>query len=325
MDWLTAILVSTIISVGVSLTDKYMMAKVSAYAYTLLIGVVGLASLLFFRSTSSMDVVQWGFGISIGILFAVDIYATFRAYQQEEVSRLAPLSILSTVLITVGSAVFFGDHLSSKQLAAFGLFILGAILLATRFETRIDLDSILHFKIEPKKHKQVFHDIIAAAHDPGITWIRFRKKLKLIKGLGWYIASVLLYIPYTLLAKQLDIHNGALDGWVAIRVGLFLGALLLMAGHWKDLLAFTKTKLLAIGAVKEGFGMTANLLVLVAMTTGPAGIVQSLLSAESVGILVVALILAKYGIIKESLAKRDVLQKAAGVALIMVATTLLFI
>jgi hypothetical protein len=136
---------------------------------------------------------------------------------------------------------------------------------------------------------------------------------------------VLLYIPYTLLAKQLNSSTDVYAGFVAIRVGIFVGALLLMIGSWKELKQFCKKSILVVASIKEVFGMAANFLVMFAMAVGPAGMVQSILNSQSAGILVAGAILAKFGLIRESLKRRDMVQKTLGVALAIVATTLLFI
>ena len=69
------------------------------------------------------------------------------------------------------------------------------------------------------------HALEELAADPSVPWIRFKKKLKLIRGLGWYLASVLLYVPYTLLAKEYNVTVGIANGFAAIRVGLFVAGL----------------------------------------------------------------------------------------------------
>lgn len=327
MDWLTAMLIAVSTSIFVALTDKYVVSHVKTKAYMFLIGVIGLLSFVFLPgSPTQLDLNQWILGITIGLIFCFSVYANFKAYEVEEVSRLAPLGILSTILITLGAAIFFGERLTTQQYYAFGLFVIGSLLLSTRLHTSIEfLDfsklSVTNRKVKMSAFRNTLHELAA---NPSVTWIRFTKKLQLIKGLGWYMASVLSYIPYTLLAKYLNTSAGVIPGWVSIRVGLCVGSFVLIIGHWKELKPFWG-KLGIIAGVKEVFGMMDNFLVLFAMTIGPAALIQSMWSVQAVGILVFGTILAKFGIIKESLKKQDLIQKGFGVALVAIATALLFL
>ena len=117
---------------------------------------------------------------------------------------------------------------------------------------------------------------------------------------------------------------GILSGWIAIRVGLFLGALILLRGHFHELHDLKKKRITMIATIKEFFGMSVNYLILFASTVGIVGIVQALWAVEAVGVFVVSSILARFGVIKESLTRKDLAQKSLGVFFVAVATILLF-
>lgn len=354
IDWLTAALIAISIGIGVALFDKYALSRTSAASYLFLIGCVNIFSLLFIPlGFAHMPTpAQWAYGIGLGIVFSISIYATFRAFQKEEVSRLVPLGILSTLLIAAGSAVFFDEQLTKQQLWAFLLFLVGAALLATRIVIKVELlDDITNFRLERVGRKvqraaeeawhhpvhvgkstsnQLFwtmYDIFDAQWvSPVVDYMQYRRRLKLIKGLGWYLLAIGITVPYILLARQLNTTVGVTTGFMTIRVGLFIGSLFFLIGHWHEFAHFLqRRRLLAASGVKEIISAASGVIWWVAATSGPLSIVQALGSLQSAGVFVLGSLLAYFGIIHESLKRRDLVQKGLGVLCIAVATVLLFI
>lgn len=355
MDWLTASILAYSISACVTLTDKYVVGKASANAYIFFIGCFSLLSFFLFPITGAAmpNRTEWIIGSFTGILFAISIYASFRAFKQEEVSRLAPLAILSTILLSIGASIFFNEYLSRTQYYAFGLFLVGAIFLATRIETKIELiDDITNFRfvkigrnVGRGVRNTVLHPwetsvetaqrVIRATMDVFDTSINLiqmpyliihqTKKIRLIKGLGWYLIAIGFTIPYFLLSKELNTTAGTIPAYVSIRLGLFIGGVLIAFGNGSEVSAFFRNKkIFAIASVKEIFGMIVQFLLLVAITVGPIALVRGMEGIEAVGVLVIGLILGKFGIIKESTKRRDIAQKGFGVLCIVIATVLLF-
>jgi uncharacterized membrane protein len=349
MDWLSLALISLVIGVAVSLFDKYTLGKASAAAYLFLIGVVNALTIFFvpLGYAQMPTAAQWTEGILLGVLFAVIIYMTFRAFQQEEISRLLPLGILSTILISVGSAVFFDERLTTNQYWAFALFIVGAFFLTTRIVYKVELlDDISNFRIQKisrqtqrmaqdaflhpydtsRKFFWTMYDVFDKQWDsPVIDYLKYKRKLKLIRGLWWYLGAVALTIPYTLLAKQ---HNEALGlaaGFMTIRVGLFVGSFLLVIPFWHEVVYFAKHRLFFVAGAKEVVSIASGFIWWAAATTGPLSIVLSLGSLQSALVFVAGSVLAYFGIIRESLKRRDVMQKSIGVLFATIATILLFL
>jgi uncharacterized membrane protein len=355
MDWLILTLISLAVGVVVSVFDKYTLSRASASSYLFLIGVVNAFSLLFIPLgvADNPSVSEWAMGLLLGILFAAIIYATFRAFQQEEVSRLVPLGILSTILISVGSAVFFAERLTVQQYWAFGLFIIGAFFLATRIEYKVELlEDISNFKIHKvgrqvqraaqsafshpyKTSRKVSKQMLWTMYDifetewqsPVVSYLKYKRKLKLIKGLGWYLLAIGLAIPYTLFAKQHNTLVGVTTGFMTIRVGLFVGSCLFVCLRWNEFVHFMtkKTKLFAVAGVKELVSVCAGFLWWAAVTTGPLSIILSLGSLQAAAVFVLTGVLSYFGIMHESLKRRDLLQKSVGVLFVTVATILLFV
>jgi hypothetical protein len=289
------------------------------------------------------------------------IYATFRAFQREEVSRLVPLGILSTILISGGAAIFFGERLSTQQYVAFALFLVGAVTLSIRVDKKmILLYDLTNLRIDRvgktlstqtqrvvnnpmKAGKRLQKDVLKSmkttygmwkdlyghlvAYAPWQTGIVKQKtRLKPIRGLWWYMLVIILAVPFTLLLKDYNTTVGTLRGFIAVRIGLFIGSILLALGHWHDIVVFVRqTKLFVIASIKESFGMVATYFGFLAAATGPLAIVQSMGALNSVGVFIAATVLTRLGILHESLRKRDIIQKCFGILCIAAATVLLFV
>lgn len=73
-----------------------------------------------------------GQGVLVGLIFTGMVLLHYKAMSLEEASRLAPLARLSAVLKLALLALFLDDRLQPAQYAAFGLMILGAIVLSRR-------------------------------------------------------------------------------------------------------------------------------------------------------------------------------------------------
>jgi bacterial/archaeal transporter family protein len=350
MYWLTAALLSVSIGVFVALFDKYALGKGTAAAYLLLIGCVNLLTLLFlpFGFAHTPTSTQWLAGIALGIIFSIIIYASFKALEQEELSRLAPLGILSTILIAAGSALFFGERLTTNQYWAFALFLLGAIFLATRIVIKVELlHDITNFSFEKlnKKVQKAAHEFYhqgPAQHTNKLFWtmydvfetewisplapVKYKKRIKLIKGLGWMLLSIGLAVPYILLTRHHNSTLGVATGYMTVRVGLFVGSAIIASIYWKELRSFFKQKkLIAMAGIKEAVSVGSGFIWWIAATSGPLSIVQSLGSLQSAGIFICSTTLSYFGIFHESLKRRDLIQKGIGVICIAAATVLLFI
>ncbi len=347
--WILLTLCAIGINIGLSVTDKYIVSRASIPAYMLLIGIVGLLSLSIppLRGIDWPTQLEWTYGILLGIAFCFIIYASFRAFAKEEVSRLVPLSIFSTILITIGAAVFYGERLNTQQLWAFALFLIGALLLATRLEYKVQwfkdisefeiqqlpnyarkfmLKPTYHAELMGRRAKKLIVSAYQAARNPAIPFLQEKRKVRVIKGLGWYLLAIGISVPYALLAKEYYQFAGAVDGFVAIRVGLCVGAVLIAFGNGPEILDFLRArKIVTIATVKELFGMASHFMGIVAITLGPLSLIRSMSALESVGVFLVSLLLARYRIIQESLRRRDLIQKSIGVACVACATMLLFI
>lgn len=360
MNWLTLALISIGIGTLVALFDKYTLSRTTARAYLFLIGVVnGLTLLLVpLGFIGSPSTTEWSVGIILGLVFATIAYSTFRAFQQEEVSRLVPLGILSTIFISISSVVFFDEQLTTLQYLSFVLFLIGAILLATRIVIKVELlDDIQHFRIEKFSRRvrrqaenawthpfdtalgagtqlsnQFFwtvYDILDAPKNwesPNVAYLHYKRKLKLIRGLRWYLFAIALTVPYILFARELNAAAGVGTGFVSIRAGLFIGAMLYSIGHWREIRNFIrKRRLFAAAGLKEVVSAGSGFLWWAAATSGPLSIVHALGSLQSAGVFIIGTALSYFGVLHESLKRRDIIQKAVGVLCVAGATALLFI
>lgn len=358
MDPVTAAFIATALSVGVTVTDKYLVMRLDPRGLFFIIGLFGLASLsiLAFTHTPFPSLSVWGLGAFIGALQTCIIVFAYKAFRRGEVSRLAPLSVLATLAIILGGILFFDEPFTKRRGYAFAFLLLGTVLLSTRFVKQVEiLDPLFYPKLvrkakwhvvqsmtRPLQHsrrvaRKFGRDVehaVRSAHDhtvrtvqsiPRLFVLRTYTKPRLARGVGWYLAAITLVVPYSLLNKQLVSHAGTVSGFVAVRVWLGIFMLCVALLHWSSVRSLTRhPKATTIAVLKEPFGIAIGFLLAYALTTGELGVIRSITSLESAGIFVLGGVLAWFGVIAESLRPRDVLQKGAGAACMVLGSMLLF-
>jgi uncharacterized membrane protein len=350
-------LVAAVLGSGIIVIDKHLVSRIPVRAFVLLIGIFGLLSITLFPLTGTPfpNSEHWLYGIGLGMLFGFIIFSWFRAFRIGEVSRVAPLGIFSTILITVGGIIFFEEALSQRQWIAFGLFLVGGALLSLRLEKQlVFLDPKNIFKVvvtvsdetakifkHPVDHsmkvsRQFLRSIEHTTGDitdnlvellSGKTFkVRARTKIRFARGFWWAAIAVIASVPYALLAKELNTTIDPLSGFIMIRTGVFVFALIMLIDRFKDIKeALKDPHAIGIAAIKEPFAMFTAFLVLLASSIAPLGLVRSVLSLDAAIVLVMSVILARMGFIEESLRRREIVQKTLGVLFLLSGSLTLFL
>lgn len=356
-QFIAAALTAAFLGAFVTVADKYLLTRLQPRAFLFLIGVFGLLSisLLPLTGTPFPEAQYWAYGGGIGMLFGLLVFSWFRAFRVGEVGRVAPLSIFSTILITLGGIVFFDEVLSQRQWVAFGLFVAGGAFLSLRLERQlVFLDPKNIFKVvvtvsdetaklfkHPIGHsvrvsrkflRSIEHttgditDNLVNVLSGKVFKVRSRTKIRFARGFWWAALAVVLAVPYALFAKELNMAIGPLSGLITIRVGLFVFSLIMLIDHVKDIrAAFQDPRALGLAAIKEPFAIGVAFLVLFASTNGPLGLVRSVMSIDAAIVLILSVVLARLGLIEEGLRRREVVQKTLGVLFLVAGSIVLFI
>lgn len=349
MDPLLIAAIATALSVGVSIADKFLTSRLSTRVILAVIGLYGFACLALLPLTNSTlpPTTELLIGIGTGVLFAILIFCSFTAIRKEEISRLAPLGVLSTILIIIGSIVFFDEPLTFRKGIAFVFFFGGAFLLSTRFERRLEiLDPKTYAHIasvigehawkaaqHPLAHplrvgKRAVRDMSNFIGDVAhgkLLVVRTRVRVRLVKGLWWFLAAIILAVPYVLIVTWLTKEVGLVPSFVAVRLGLGIGALLIVIPYMHELKhAWRERRTVGVAIIKEPFGIAIGFLLAYAYAHAELGAVRAITSFDAAGIFLLGLLFGRLGIVQESLRKHDIIQKAAGVACMVTGSLVLF-
>ncbi len=351
MDFAVATIIALILGTAVSLTDKWILTRLPPRTVLAIIGIYGFLTLLLLPLTASALPSGWPLfaGLGIGVVFAILIYCAFRAIEQEEISRLAPLGVLSTVLVILGGILFFGEPITLRKATAFAMFMLGSFFLATRFERQLLI-------FEPNTYTEAFrtanHHVRKTIREPiahtsrmtqhasrkvrlllkrlqnsPLLVVQSRTRPKLVKGFWWYISAILLSVIVIIGMKWLSVRAGTIPGFVSMRLGMAITIAVGIIFTSKSIRSeFGKhPKAVLVAAVKEPFGILIGFLLSYAYATGDLGTIRSIMSMDSVLLLISTVLLTRFGIMRESLAKKDIAQKAAGIVCMISGTLLLFL
>jgi multidrug transporter EmrE-like cation transporter len=347
--------IATALSVGVSLADKFLTGKLSPRPILAVIGLYGFACLLLLPLTDSALPSGLGLavGVGIGVLFTALIVCAFTAIKQEEISRLAPLGILSTILIIAGSVVFFDEPMTTRKGVAFFFFLTGAFLLSTRFERRLEIldpDTYIQIASVIGRHTQQtlkspfehplrltrkvgtrmvrnVRNFFGSVAEGKLLVVRSRIRVRLVKGFWWYLAAILLSVPYVLTVTWLTKEEGVVSAFTAVRLGLGIGALLYVGCGLREVVTAVRMngKAFVLAAIKEPFGIGIGFLLAYAYANAPLGSIRAITSFEAAGIFLTSIVLGRLGIVPESLRARDLVQKGIGVCCMVAGSLILFV
>lgn len=295
MTWLVFAFIGITIWSATAIADRFFLIRhvTSKRFYVvvpaLLQFLVTLVLALLFFSIPHASPTAIATALASGAMEVVFLYYLFTAVSNDEVSRVFPLTAAGPIITLVLGRFVLHETLTSHQLLAFGLFLVGGFFLAAKFK------------------------------GGGLSFSKAIKPL--------FIGSALTSI-FTLLLRSAFVQGGFWAGFFYSRLGFFLGGTLVLylyraeiMQQWKVLRTGVRTILIG----NQVAALSGHAFYFLALSLASAALVQSVLSAQSAIILVFAVLVSfwKKDIIEESLHGRDLSQKAVGIAFIIVASYLL--
>jgi transporter family protein len=227
--------------------------------------------------------------IASGVAEVVVLYYLYTAMSSDEVSRVFALTTAGPIITLVLGWLLLHEALSIREVVAFACFLAGGFLLAVRF---------------------------------GQGSFSISRALKPL-FFGSLFTSV-----FTLLLRYAFVSSDFWTGFFWSRIGFFIGGIIVLflyrteiAAQWGRLAASTRAVLIGNQVV----ALSGHAFYFLALSLSSAALVQSVLSAQSAIILVMAAVVAwwRHDLIGESIARHDLLQKGIGVAFVVVASWLL--
>lgn len=298
MNWLFIAIISYFILAIVFIVDKFLLSRTALrpLAYAFYVGILGGISSLFLIpfGFSSMPLRQVIISFIAGILFIFAILCFYKSVRLGEVSRITPIIGGAVPIFTFVLTYFFlGERLNFNQLIAFLFFVLGGIIL-----------------VWPRKK---------------IRLMSGEAKTSLIKRLPLAILASLFFSGSYVLTKFIFMEQSFINGFVWIRLGGILGAVLLL--FWPNAReAIFKTsksiKLKTSGLLVANKTLSALAFILLsyAVYLGSVTLVNALQGVQYVFLLVIAIFLSKKfpQIIREQISQGIIIKKIIAVLFICI-------
>ncbi|MCX6791070.1 MAG: DMT family transporter [Candidatus Gribaldobacteria bacterium] len=291
MLWLIITIIAYLFGAVTHLFDKYLLKKTmmpNPGALTFYIGALGVLGLA---------LAPWGFALISysqialdlfsGIVYLTAILLFFYALNKADVSQVASLiGGLTPLFILLGGFLFSSQMLNSAQLVAFALIVSGSFIIG----------------------------------------LEKRRGHLLAKNVLWLCAlSALLFSCAHLLSQFIYQQQGFINGFIWVRLGGVLGALLLLLlpqvkkSIVKDFKKPSQGKALVFMA-GQTCGALNFILFNYAFTLGPLALISALGGLQYVFLFLMVLFLSwkMPQVIKEKITTRIILQKSISIALIAI-------
>jgi drug/metabolite transporter (DMT)-like permease len=292
--WVIITIIAHLLNAIVFIIDKHLVSKtvMKPVAYAFYSGIFQFAylALLPFGFSFPKDKYLVALAIFIGALFIFTLVIFYKAMRIAESTRVIPIVGGLIPIFTLFLAYFLlGERLGMAQLASFVLFIFGGFLLSAKFSNG---------------------------------------KTTIIKGLFLAALAAFLFAVYYVLMKILFLRVSFLDGFIAIQLGGFLGALALALSVQNRKLIFSPAS--ATSAMKKEtfylfvpdkiLAAVAAILIYYAVSLEEASvtIINSLQSVQYAFLLILAVILSKKFpyFFREQVGEKVIIQKAIAIFLI---------
>jgi len=220
-------LVSGLCFVGVTVSVRYVGTRIPAPEAAFIRYVVGTLFLLpvLLRIVRKQLVVQaWNTLVVRGVIHGVGVCLWFFAMARIPIAEVTALSYLTPILMTIGAAVFFGEKLYTRRIAAIVFGLLGVFIILRPGFSEISIGQVAQLITAP---------LFAAS-------LLLTKKLTSTEQLSVIVATLSIICSITLLPF-------ALMNWVKPD-GIEL-ALLSLTGALATIGHFTLTRALALAPV----------------------------------------------------------------------------
>ncbi|MFA5048008.1 MAG: GRP family sugar transporter [Patescibacteria group bacterium] len=299
MSWLIVIVIAYFLNASSTVIDKFLLSKKipnpAVYAFFIsALSLLGVVLIPFgFKAVSGTQVV---ISLVTGVVFAFSYLFMFKALNENEASRITPfMGGLQPIFVFFLAWFFLDEKLSAWAILAFGLLIFGTLVLSWQKET------------SAKKIKSSHKSYILAI-----------------------IATFLFAVAYTL-NKYVFVEQGFITGFVWIRIGTFLGAMLFLISprNLKDIIKEIKTPkkqsslLFVIG---QSAGALSFILVSYAIAISKSvAVVNASRGLEYVFLLLIVITLAKRypKLLSEKLTPKILIQKISATVLIVAGLVIL--
>lgn len=313
--WLIIVIIANLLNAVVFLIDKFLLTKSKASnpaVYTFFIGALGLVALILWPFGSLK--VGWSElwpNIFSAVTFIIALWCFFTALKYGETSRVVPLvGGLQPLLIWVLAKFLLDEKLSSMQLWAFVLLVIGSVIISW----------------EEKKKKKLLK--------------RNQSNVWLIESLF----SAFFFAVSMVSLKFVYLHQAFITGFVWNRIAGFVFVMLfLLHGptrraifevihptSWIDKLktkiSFEKKHTTAgLFLFNQGLGAIGFILLNYAVSLASVTLVQALQGVQYAFLFVIIILLTKFRpkLIKEKLNWQIVAQKVGAIILISIGLFLL--
>ena len=298
LSWILITILAQFLYSIVSIVDKYLVSNtiLKPIAYTFYVGIfqvlfLALIPITGFTFPESKYLIV---GILNGSLFILALLVFYRAVWLSEVSRIIPIIGGAIPIFTFFLAyAFLNEKLSFWQFIAFLFFVLGGVLMSSKFTVK---------------------DIVV------------------VKGFYFAIFAAFLFAIYYSVTKFLFLHIPFIDGFMILQVGGFLGALALLISSKNRKIIFStpktikkKTTYLFISNKILAALAAVMIFYAISIKESDVAIINSLQAIQYVFLLIFAFILSKKlpNLYNEQVGKKVIAQKLLAIGLIGVGLVLL--
>jgi transporter family protein len=290
MNWLIFVIIGHFFWATNGIIAKILLTKYvnNIFVYTIFIGLVSFLPVFVvpFKPITLPNLSLLITSLIAGMLYVYAIIPYLKALSIEEVSRVMPIWRFVPLFVLILSILFLGEQLTNYELIAFFILVLGGLLIS------------IH------KTKDTF---------------------KISKAFYFMLLSCFLFSIYNILAKWIYNHVPYYDGFILIRIGSVLGALMLLlvtSLRSKFIRTFSQmpTKIKQVALVVGIFNVSGHVFLNLALFMAPVSLVTASGGVNSIIVLLLTLLLShKYPhILKENFTKPVLLQKSVAIFLIII-------
>jgi len=273
--------------------DKYLVEQYFKYSdvillllFTAFMGVAVLPFIAFFEpSVIALPAGSIALILLSGVLYMSGLLFYLRAIQSEEASVVAPFFQAAPLFGYVLAYFVLGETLSARQLGGGGMIIVGTLIVSIRFDGSARV---------------------------------FKARLALLM-LGCGLAMALSGLIFKLFALRVDFW--ATTFWLFVGEAIFGGALMLVAPYRRQFVAVLRrdtAALLAVSGSNELFNLGGTVGSRYALLFAPLSIVQAIGATTTLFVFAFGVALSalfpRFG--RETLSRRDVVQKGAAALLV---------
>lgn len=311
--WLTLAITAYFIDAGIYIADKFLLSKKihSSIVYAFYVGVWSIFNLVLLAIDPIIPPPHLLLlDLLVGFLYLITLVFWYKALHQSEATRVVPIvGALVPVFSFLFSFIFLGEKLAKGQILAFGILIIGGILISVKHTKFYEIYLI------KEKFKNVFGNLLGPIHAV------YRPTQRLIIN---SVISALFFAAYYVLIKHVYNNQPFISGFVWSRMGSFLGAILIFTvPSWNRLIRKTKkehkgAKNLFYFLVIRLFAALAFILLNIAISLGNVALTNSLQGTQYAFLFFIVLFLsAKHPkVLKEELGGGVLIQKVLGILLI---------